>query len=89
MDGYAALLSLVSDYVSEANRLLIELSTQKRHDEDMVDVVTSSEPVIEEVLRIEDLPIGSMATRRALVGWSDGTESEALRWYADLCGCPT
>jgi hypothetical protein len=24
-----------------------------------------------------------MASRRAVVRWSDGTESEALRWYAD------
>ena len=24
-----------------------------------------------------------MASRRAVVRWSDGTEGEALRWYAD------
>jgi hypothetical protein len=36
-----------------------------------------------EVLRFEDLPVGSMASRRAVVCWSDGTVSEALRWYAD------
>ena len=39
--------------------------------------------VVEEVLRFEDLPVGSMASRRAVVRWSDGTESEALRWYAE------
>ena len=35
--------------------------------------------VVEEVLRFEDLPVGSMASRRAVVRWSDGSESEALR----------
>ncbi len=35
------------------------------------------------VLRFEDLPIGSTASRRAVVRWSDGTESEAVRFYAD------
>ena len=37
--------------------------------------------VVEEVLRFEDLPVGSMASRRAVVRWSDGSESEALRDY--------
>jgi hypothetical protein len=40
-------------------------------------------PVVEEVLRFEDLPLGSRGTRRALVHWSDGSEGEALTWYAD------
>jgi hypothetical protein len=40
-------------------------------------------PVVEEVLRFEDLPVGSMASRRAVVRWSDGSESEALRWFDD------
>jgi hypothetical protein len=40
-------------------------------------------PVVEEVLRFEDLPVGSLATRRAIVRWSDGSEGEALRYYAD------
>ena len=39
--------------------------------------------VVEEVLRFEDLPVGSMASRRAVVRWSDGTESEALRYCDD------
>jgi hypothetical protein len=39
--------------------------------------------VVEEVLRFDDLPVGSMASRRAVVCRSDGTETEALRWYAD------
>ena len=37
--------------------------------------------VVAEVLRFEDLPVGSMASRRAVVRWSDGSESEALRWF--------
>jgi hypothetical protein len=45
-------------------------------------------PIVTEVLRFEDLPPGSRGTRRAIARWSDGTESEALTWYADLCGRP-
>ena len=40
-------------------------------------------PVVEEVLRFEDLPIGSLGTRRAVVRWSDCTEGEGLKWYGD------
>ena len=40
-------------------------------------------PVVKEVLRFEDLPLGSRGSRRALVRWSDGSEGEALTWYAD------
>ena len=36
-----------------------------------------------EVLRFEDLPLGSRGSRRALVRWRDGSEGEAMRWYAD------
>ena len=42
-----------------------------------------SPPVVDEVLRFEDLPAGSSATRAAVVRWSDGTESQALAWYSD------
>jgi hypothetical protein len=38
-------------------------------------------PVVAAVLRFEDLPLGSAATRRAIARWSDGTESVALSWY--------
>ena len=44
---------------------------------------SSSSPVVEEVLRFEDLPLGSLASRRVVVRWSDGTEGEALRWWSD------
>jgi hypothetical protein len=38
---------------------------------------------VAEVLRFEDLPLGSRGSRRAVVRWSDGSEGEALTWYAD------
>jgi hypothetical protein len=38
---------------------------------------------VEEVLRFEDLPPDSLASRRVVVRWSDGTVGEALRWIAD------
>ena len=44
---------------------------------------SSSQPTITEVLRFEDLPLGSRGSRRAVVRWSDGSEGEALTWYAD------
>jgi hypothetical protein len=50
-----------------------------------LDSVSASDrsPTITEVLRFEDLPLGSRGTRRAVVRWSDGSEGEALTWYAD------
>ena len=41
------------------------------------------EPIVQEVLRFEDLPLGSAGTRRAVVRWSDGTEDAPMTWYAD------
>jgi len=40
-------------------------------------------PTVVEVVRFEDLPPGSLASRRAVVRWSDGTVGECLRWYSD------
>ena len=40
-------------------------------------------PTVAEVLRFEDLPLGTLASRRAMVRWSDGSEGEGLRWYGD------
>jgi hypothetical protein len=50
-----------------------------------LDPVTPAEtsPVVVEILRFEDLPLGSRGSRRAVVRWSDGSEGEALTWYAD------
>ena len=36
-------------------------------------------PTVVEVLRFEDVPGDQLASRRALVCFSDGTEGEALR----------
>jgi hypothetical protein len=38
---------------------------------------------VTEVLRFEDLPLGSAGSRRAIVRWSDGSKNTALTWYAD------
>ena len=43
----------------------------------------TSEPIVEEVLRFEDLAVGSAGTRRAVVRWSDGTEDAPMTWYGD------
>ena len=40
-------------------------------------------PFVEEVPGFEELPVGSTASRRVVVRWSDGTEGEALRYYHD------
>ena len=50
-----------------------------------LDPMSASEPtpIVTEILRFEDLPPGSRGTRRAIARWSDGSESEALTWYAD------
>jgi len=45
--------------------------------------MSDERPIVEEVLRFEDLPAGALASRRAIVRWSDGTEGEAARWYHD------
>jgi hypothetical protein len=46
-------------------------------------VSDESDPTGVEILAFENLAAGEMASRRALVLWSDGTQGEALRWYAD------
>ncbi len=51
--------------------------------EDTLAPMSLSTPVVEEVLRFEELPIGSMASRRAVIRWSDCTVGEAIRWYSD------
>jgi hypothetical protein len=40
-------------------------------------------PIVEQVLRFEDLSIEESGRRRAIVRWSDGTRGEAISWYAD------
>jgi hypothetical protein len=50
-------------------------------DDDTLSAVSAAAAVVEEVLRFEDLPVGSLGTRRAIVRWSDGSESAGLKWY--------
>jgi hypothetical protein len=86
-DMTAALVK-VGDRYRAPDGVLYELS-----DDAAVDVSRSGrlgavnappiEPVVEEVIRFENLPIGSAGSRRAIVRWTDGTESDALTWYAD------
>ena len=49
----------------------------------LTSVPAETTPTVVEVLRFEDLPPGSLASRRAVVRWSDGSEGEGLRWYSD------
>lgn len=42
----------------------------------------TSQPVVTDA-SFETLPIGSGASRRAIARWSDGTQSEVLRWHDD------
>lgn len=46
-------------------------------------VTRTSEPIVEQVLRFEDLPLGSAGTRRAVIRWSDGTVDAPITWYGD------
>jgi hypothetical protein len=44
--------------------------------------VAEPNPTVVEVVRFEDLPPDSLASRRAVARWSDGTVGECLRWYS-------
>lgn len=45
--------------------------------------MAESKTTVVEAVRFEDLPPGSLASRRAVARWSDGTVGECLRWYSD------
>jgi hypothetical protein len=45
--------------------------------------MSDQRPIVQQVLRFEELPAGALASRRAIVRWSDGTEGKAARWYDD------
>jgi hypothetical protein len=62
---------------------LIESPSRDADDEGTLTRVSASSPVVEEVLRFEDLPLGSSGSRRAVVRWTDGSEGEGLTWFAD------
>jgi len=84
-----ALLTQVGDVYTAPDGVLYSLSDQPALDpypcEGTLSLVSAppQSPVVQEVLRFEDLPLGSAATRRAIARWSDGTESVALSWYGD------
>jgi hypothetical protein len=42
---------------------------------------TIADRVVLEVVSVEPLPLGASGSRRAVVRWSDGSVSEALRWW--------
>ena len=46
-------------------------------------VSSTTPPIVQEVVRFEDLPLGSVGSRRAIVRWSDGSHGPALTRYAD------
>jgi hypothetical protein len=82
----SAALSQVGDTYRAPDGILyslIEAPADEDDDDDRLTAVSSTAPVVEEVLRFEDLPVGSLGTRRAVVRWSDGTEGEGLKWYGE------
>jgi hypothetical protein len=63
--------------------LIDESALDSPSGEGRLGAMRSSEPIVEEVLRFEDLPLGSAGTRRAVVRWSDGTQDAPMTWYSD------
>jgi hypothetical protein len=45
--------------------------------------VNGARPIVEQLLLSEELALGALASRRAVVRWSDGTVGECARWCAD------
>jgi hypothetical protein len=77
-------LSQVGDTYRAPDGVLYSLiEPSALEDDDTLSAVSAAAPVIDKVLRFEDLPVGSLGTRRAIVRWSDGTEGEGLKWYGD------
>lgn len=77
-------LSQVGDTYRAPDTVLYSLvESSAVEDDDTLTAVSSAAPVVEEVLRFEDLPVGSLGTRRAIVRPSDGAEGEGLKWYGD------
>ena len=75
--GLAALSTLTFD------RRVRTTCSAKRFEARLTGMSAEASPVLVEVLRFEDLPLGSLASRRAVVRWSDGSEGQGLRWYSD------
>ena len=55
--------------------------------EEVVEIRSTSmhadDPIVEEVIRFEELPPRSLGSRRAIVRWSDGTVGEGITFYDD------
>jgi hypothetical protein len=68
-----------------AYELINQAQPEGSLEQDTLDPVSATppNPVVDEVLCFESLPVGSSADRRAIVRWSDGTEGQALAWYSD------
>jgi len=77
-------LSQVGDTYRAPDGVLYSLIEPSAVEDDgTLTAVSSAAPIVEEVLRFEDLPVGSLGTRRAVVRWSDGSEGEGLKWFGD------
>jgi hypothetical protein len=80
----AAALQQIEDTYTAPDSVAHTLTDQAHLDrpasQDTLGTMTraTSAPVVEEVLRFEDLPVGSSAPRAAIVRWSDSAESELL-----------
>jgi hypothetical protein len=89
VDGMTSALVSVGDRYRAPDGVLYSLieesAVETPYGEDRLSPMgnCTSEPIVEEVLRFEDLPLGSAGTRRAVVRWSDGTEAAAMTWYSD------
>ncbi len=59
----------------------LEVDCAEADEQATIGAVPDTPPTVDEVLRFETLPLGSLHSRRAIVRWSDGSESEALSWY--------
>ena len=89
VDEMTSALVGISDFYRAPDGVAYSLTDEPevnpRHGEDRLSAVSprTSEPIVEEVLRFEDLPLGSAGTRRAVVRWSEGAEDAAMTWYGD------
>lgn len=75
----------VGDEYQALDGVRYSLLDQSASDPGRLRTVTSivGDPVVEQVLRFENLPLGSAGSRRAFVRWSNGSQSVAVTFYAD------
>jgi hypothetical protein len=75
-DGYRAPDGVLYSLIDEA-------ADEERERPTMAAARSTGPLIVKEVVRLEELPPESLASHRAIVRWSDGSEGEALTWYAD------